>query len=257
MRQTDELILNRPYILSLIRDEKTQTLAELHAHFALDDASLQAEPHRYASTMQARQVLKWTIQSFEDAGFIKTTKGRLIATDVVTKLKTELGISLAEIAQKPRSAIWVDPIFDSRDATQVSAEVFVLMPFRDDLAPVYHDRIRKVATAVGLSVARADDFFTTNAIIEDIWRGIFGSLVLIADCTDRNPNVFYEIGIAHTVGKPVFLITQKIADVPFDIGHFRCIEYEFTPRGMRSFEDALSRTLQPFVHESRRAEQKD
>jgi hypothetical protein len=39
----------------------------------------------------------------------------------------------------------------------------------------------------------------------DVWNSIYSSSIIIADCTGRNPNVFYELGIAHTLGKPVIL----------------------------------------------------
>jgi hypothetical protein len=47
------------------------------------------------------------------------------------------------------------------------------------------------------------------------------SRVVICDCTGRNPNVFYEIGIAHTLGREVILITQNPEDIPFDLRHLR------------------------------------
>jgi len=70
---------------------------------------------------------------------------------------------------------------------------------------------------------------------------------VIADCTGRNPNVFYEIGLAHASGKPVILITQNSDDVPFDIRHLRYIQYDYTPRGMRVFEKRLVDTLKTEV----------
>jgi hypothetical protein len=79
--------------------------------------------------------------------------------------------------------------------------------------------------------------------MEDIWDAINAARAIIADCTGRNPNVFYEIGLAHAVGKPVVLITQKGEDVPFDLKAIRYIEYEYSPRGMKTFEDSLTKTL--------------
>ena len=78
----------------------------------------------------------------------------------------------------------------------------------------------------------------------DVWAVVYQSRVVIADCTTRNPNVFYEIGMAHTVGKPVILITQNEDDVPFDLRHIRYITYEYTPPGMVSFEASLTKTIQ-------------
>ncbi|KKK66434.1 hypothetical protein LCGC14_2964150, partial [marine sediment metagenome] len=70
--------------------------------------------------------------------------------------------------------------------------------------------------------------FTAGDIMADIWSAIYHSRLVVADCTNRNANVFYEIGLAHAIGRPVILTTQKLKDVPFDLRQIRCIEYEFT-----------------------------
>ncbi len=49
---------------------------------------------------------------------------------------------------------------------------------------------------------------------------------IIADLTGRNPNVFYELGIAHALNKKSNPLTQDLTDVPFDLKHIRCIVYE-------------------------------
>ena len=66
--------------------------------------------------------------------------------------------------------------------------------------------------------------------------------------TDRNPNVFYETGVAHTVGKEVILITQSMNDVPFDLKHLRCIVYDYTPRGIQFLESNLKNTIDQIMH---------
>jgi CHAT domain len=137
----------------------------------------------------------------------------------------------------------VKPLFGLPKVPPKSTDLFVLMPFQEDLKPVYEDHITKVATGLQLTVARADDFFTTQTIINEIWDAICSARIVIADCTDRNPNVFYEIGLAHAIGKPVILIAQDNNDVPFDLKHLRYIHYDYTPRGMRLFEDHLTKTI--------------
>jgi hypothetical protein len=47
----------------------------------------------------------------------------------------------------------------------------------------------------------------------------------LADVTGRNPNVMYEMGIVHTVGKPTILLTQRLSEIPFDFTHLRHYEY--------------------------------
>ena len=133
-------------------------------------------------------------------------------------------------------------IFDPPDK-KYTYNLFVLMPFILELKPVYDDHIKKVAKILNLTIARADDFFSQNSIVQEVWSAIAQATILIADCTGKNPNVFYEIGIAHAINKPVILITQNPDDVPFDLRHRRYIKYSYTPRGMEQFENNLSSTI--------------
>jgi hypothetical protein len=95
------------------------------------------------------------------------------------------------------------------------------MPFNADMLPVYEDHIKPTCASMGLTVRRADDFFTAHSVVQDIWQAIVSARFIVADCTNRIPNVSYEIGLAHTIGKPTILLTQKSEDVPFDLRHLR------------------------------------
>jgi hypothetical protein len=143
-------------------------------------------------------------------------------------------------------SVVVSPVFGVPRSGQVN-DVFVIMPFREGLRPVYEDHIRPVAEGLGLTIGRADDLFTTHRIIDDIWASLSSSRIIIADCTGHNANVFYELGIAHTIGKPVILIAQSEADVPFDLRQFRYIIYTYTAPGMTSFERSLRKTLESIL----------
>jgi hypothetical protein len=111
--------------------------------------------------------------------------------------------------------IKVEPIWDLDKKSKT--DIFVIMPFDDKLKPVFDDHIKKVCKNLQLSVKRADDIFAPNIIINDIWSLLFNSIIIICDCTGKNPNVFYELGMAHTIGKKVIIITQNQKDIPFDI----------------------------------------
>lgn len=134
-------------------------------------------------------------------------------------------------------------IFGETDRDDASLDVFVLMPFRDELKPIYEDHIRPVTKSLGLRVARADDFFTTGSIMADIWSAINSAAIVIADCTGRNPNVFYEVGLAHARGKATILITRTMDDIPFDLRHLRVIAYDFNPRGLKKLDEALGKMI--------------
>ncbi|HYJ05427.1 MAG TPA: hypothetical protein VEX43_09855 [Chthoniobacterales bacterium] len=176
-------------------------------------------------------------------------------TDTLTEIQEAFGLSLTKMVQCTRhSILQVEPKFGIPNEDASSPEVFVIMPFDPPLRPIYDDHIAPVAKALDLSVGRADDFFTAHAVMRDVWTAIFRCKVVIADCTGRNPNVFYEMGMAHVVGRPVILTTQQESDVPFDIRHLRYINYSYTPPGMIAFEEALKKTICDVLERDKRSE---
>ena len=62
----------------------------------------------------------------------------------------------------------------------------------------------------------------------------------MADITDQNPNVFYEAGIAHTLGREVILITQSKQDIPFDLQHLRYVQYQNSSKGRADLSKKLA-----------------
>ena len=123
------------------------------------------------------------------------------------------------------------------------ADVFVVSPFDEKFDQVYSNSIKEATVGLGLSVKRADDISSARQIMHDVWSSICGSSVVVADCTERNPNVFYEIGITHTVGRPVVLLTQKAGDIPFDLRSYRNIEYALDEAGLKRLRRLLALTL--------------
>lgn len=114
-----------------------------------------------------------------------------------------------------------------------------MMPFDAGFNDVYA-AIQLGADNAGLRCRRADDIWESPAIIQDVVSLIDRSRVVVCDCTGRNPNVFYEAGIAHTLGREVILITQSEHDIPFDLRHLRHVRYLNNAEG----RGALTATLQ-------------
>ena len=107
--------------------------------------------------------------------------------------------------------------------------VFVLMPFDEEFDVVYNDFLKPVFESVEdtqFQVARADDIGNPRSIINEIVVQIAQSDLVIADLTGSNPNVFYELGLAHALRRPVILLTQDIEDVPFDLRTYMTLEYD-------------------------------
>ena len=103
--------------------------------------------------------------------------------------------------------------------------VFVLMPFDDEFNSVYSGFLEDVLRAKGFEVTRADNIENQRSIMKDVIEGIVKSDLIVADLTSSNPNVYYELGIAHALGKPVIHLTQALEEVPFDLRAYRFIEY--------------------------------
>jgi hypothetical protein len=111
----------------------------------------------------------------------------------------------------------------------VGDSCFVVMPFAQPIGSYYKDIYEPAIQKAGLKPVRADaDIFGTGKIMDQIWSGINAAKVLVAELTSRNPNVFYELGLAHALQKPVVLVSSNEADVPFDLKHIRVIYYEVT-----------------------------
>lgn len=123
---------------------------------------------------------------------------------------------------------------------------FIVMPFGvESLSIVYEDFVKPtLADRCQLRPERGDDVFGSNVIMDDITKSIRRARLIIADLTDRNPNVFYEVGIAHALNKQVLLMTQSIDDVPFDLRHRRALVYEYSPRGCKKLEKDLYDNVQ-------------
>jgi hypothetical protein len=137
------------------------------------------------------------------------------------------------------------PKFPLHSCDKRMADVFVVIPLHKPWTEIYDSHIVEVVGGLRLTVNRGDSFFHPDIVMTDVWTSVFRCQAVIADCTDARSNVFYEIGMAHTLGRPVILITQNINDVPFDLRNHRCIEYSLSrPELLRK---NLRRALQQVV----------
>ena len=101
---------------------------------------------------------------------------------------------------------------------------FIVMPFDGMFQTQYERVIKPAVEAAGLKCIRGDEIYSKPNIMSDIWAAIRSARVIVAELTGRNANVFYEIGLAHAIGKPVILLTRNENDVPFDL---RALRYRF------------------------------
>jgi nucleoside 2-deoxyribosyltransferase len=149
--------------------------------------------------------------------------------------------SLFRIKPLPRQRPSVFKIseYENIEPRQASA----MMPFDAAFNPVYKS-IQQAAKNVDFDCKRADDIWENAEIMQDVVDLIDRSRIVICDCTGRNSNVFYEIGIAHTLGREVILITQNKDDIPFDLRHLRYIYYCNNDEGHLALTKALQNRME-------------
>lgn len=240
---------HKAYVLWLIREGTAKSWNDLCGHFGIDP--------RERVTQHA--MLIESLEGLQKARLIEAPEGYLSSlhsptadgntpicvSPLVAHIQNALKLSITELAQSDLAQrVLVTPLLSQTFSSRYKSDILVLMPFAEDMKPVYEDHMKAVASRLEMSISRADDFFTSERIMDEIWTAMLNATLLVADCTGRNPNVFYEIGLAHAIGKATVLITQNADDVPFDLRHRRYIKYVYTPRGMREFEGTLEKTIQ-------------
>lgn len=144
--------------------------------------------------------------------------------------------------RRQRPNVFQIPEHENVEPTLASA----MMPFDAAFNAVY-DAIRQAADNAGLRCRRADDIWENAAIIQDVVSLIDRSRVVVCDCSGRNPNVFYEAGIAHTLGREVILITQSEHDIPFDLRHLRHVRYLNNAEGRTELTRLLQARMQTIL----------
>lgn len=121
------------------------------------------------------------------------------------------------------------------------------MPFGGWFDIYYRDIYRKAISNADLNPVRGDDILRPSVIVRDIWEDIKDSKALLADLTNRNPNVYYELGLAHALSKPVVLVANNIEDIPFDLRHLRIITYDTR---MPNWHNSLKREITTALKEA-------
>jgi len=135
---------------------------------------------------------------------------------------------------------------------------FVIMPFKKEtdadkrIQEVYKYHVVPVAEKCGLECIRADEqkyFRKGKVLIEQIWMAICRADIIIGDFTTANPNVTYEAGIAHTLGKPLIGLIQEGEKIPFDFGHLRQLTYTTTQEGYDKLDDELETEITAYMQD--------
>lgn len=109
---------------------------------------------------------------------------------------------------------------------------FLIMPFEEELDWL-HREIVEAGAIEGVDVRRADSIFSPGVILEQVFEAIDEADAIIAVCTGKNANVFFELGYAWHKHRPI-LVAETSGDLPFDVAHYRTELYGATNDAVRS-----------------------
>lgn len=243
---------------SLLAEERAQDSPVLHAIPELAElGAVKEHEARVAALLRERDLLRAQLEVSE-----RTSLTSQAAIEAMREAIEQLGKRLSEpqrrdaqaeiesVVQAKRGAAAPIRVPRLGDVTVDPQTVFVLMPFSQDLEPVF-DAIREAADAAGLRSFRADAISAAGSIIDQIFESIAKSGLIVADLTGRNQNVMYELGLANAMGKDTVLLSQDIQDVPFDVRDQRVLMYK---PSLKSMHELRQRLTEAFHHYRQRTD---
>jgi hypothetical protein len=105
--------------------------------------------------------------------------------------------------------------------------VFCVMPFSEAWSDtVWKSCIELAVSRAGLTPKRGDTTLRTGNLIPNVWNEMLDSGCIVADLTAPNPNVYYEVGLAHALGRDMFVMVQKGTNLPADLKPAHYLEYD-------------------------------
>ena len=189
--------------------------------------------------------LKWDDSDYDEHAltFLRKMIGEQhkkadIVRNYIASNCADVGENVSSNENDGRRIVFSPDIFEVPSESIDPNLVSVMMPFDASMNAVY-EAIKAAASDTGLECRRVDDIWEHSTVVQDVFSLIFKSYIVVCDFTGKNPNVFYEAGIAHTLGKHVIPITQSAQDVPFDLQHHRYAQYLNNSEGRDKLREEL------------------
>jgi hypothetical protein len=144
----------------------------------------------------------------------------------------------ARAEAKAAQSMTLRPIFEGRDFTVQPRTCLVVMPLEAYWSDSLWMHLQQTMRSVGWESYRAGALYAQD-ILDDTWQGLNEVEVVLFDLTYKHPDVFYKIGIAHTLGKRIILITQHARDLPPDFQRFTYIVYDNNIHGLQRLSERV------------------
>lgn len=132
-----------------------------------------------------------------------------------------------------------------------SKTCFVIMPFssskscrEEEWTEIFKEHIKPAVEEAGFGYTCHRSRALSGNIIETILDDLNSADIVIADLTDRNPNVFYELGVRQALRGSTLLISQSIDDIPFDLRPYAIHLYDWKlAEGKRLFRERIKELI--------------
>ena len=146
---------------------------------------------------------------------------------------------------------WISLIYwrkgDDCVSTTKKEKCFIITPIGEDNAPIrrHIDGIIDAAIIPALSdkydIQAAHHISKPGSITKQVIEAIYNAKLVIANLSERNPNVMYELALRHAIGKPVIMIVERGTPVPSDIIMQRTVLYDNDAKGVLELQAALKK----------------
>jgi len=236
----------KPDYLTMAFSEKTQSFHRRHIHLVeenikricskiiIDKARIISDDQKYTE----QKIVKWVEEMKIGCGLSYNQ----IAIDLTGGTKPmSIGAHNAAVSFEDIDAfyLWVEYDEDTqlpipgtetlirlnKEKSQVDKDlVFVIMPFAKEFDSLY-ENIREAVKGIGLRCIRVDEEIFIGGIMDRVKDNIIKAGIIIAELTEKNLNVYYELGLSHGYNKNVIMLTQDISKLPFDLRHLRMVFY--------------------------------
>ena len=211
----------------LIKSASEGNYSASHSAFVLSFSSVIDIIDPYGEDYSDSLTGKWHYAQWCSGHDPKNDKEFSIVFGQYLAVVKSLLIGKAKVIESKQDNFTSNSIFHKRNLQMQDNLVFVLMPFTENWSDyIWNKQIKPLVQGIKIKplvCKRADDLFGHD-VMQDIYESIVTSSIIIADITGRNANVFYELGIAHSFGKDVILLSQGTEHIPFDLNRYRhCI----------------------------------
>jgi hypothetical protein len=162
-------------------------------------------------------------------------------------------VNLPFVLPRKQTGIWCqsskDIVIKDFSVLEERAKAFVVMQFTTPYNELFSDVIKPICDKYNIDAIRADQTYGPGHILSDIMQQIYIAKFIIAEITPPNQNVFFEVGYAHAMRKPIIFIAEKTKELPFDVSGFRVLFYENSIRGKKKVEEGLSKHIEAILTE--------